>query len=73
MRALRFKKYGPPSALSLQEMTIPDPKSGEMLVEVYASGINPSDVKNVAGAFNASLPRVPGRDFAGVVVAGDFW
>jgi len=44
-----------------------------MLVEVYASSINPSDVKNVAGAFNASLPRVPGRDFAGVVVAGDFW
>jgi NADPH:quinone reductase-like Zn-dependent oxidoreductase len=30
-------------------------------------------LKNVAGAFKASLPRVPGRDYAGVVVAGDDW
>ena len=44
-----------------------------MLVELHASAINPSDVKNVAGVFTASLPRVPGRDYAGVVVAGDGW
>jgi NADPH:quinone reductase len=42
-------------------------------VELHAAAINPSDVKNVAGAFKASLPRVPGRDYAGVVVAGDGW
>ena len=28
-------------------------------------------MKNVAGLFNASLPTTPGRDYAGVVVAGD--
>jgi NADPH:quinone reductase-like Zn-dependent oxidoreductase len=40
-----------------------------------ASAINPNDVGNVAGAFQAELPRVPGRDFAGVVVegGGDEW
>src|SRR5205807_4394844 len=33
--------------------------------------INPSDVKNVAGYFPATtLPRTPGRDFAGIVVTG---
>lgn len=53
------------------ESMIPDLNPGEVLVEVRASGINPSDVKNVAGVFNASLPRVPGRDYAGAVVAGD--
>lgn len=73
MKALRFEKYGPPSVLSIQELPVPDLKMGEALVELYASAINPSDVKNVAGVFKAALPRIPGRDFAGVVVAGDGW
>jgi NADPH:quinone reductase len=73
MKALRFEKYGPPSALSIQELQVPDLKPGEALVELHASAINPSDVKNVAGVFKASLPRIPGRDYAGVVVAGDGW
>jgi NADPH2:quinone reductase len=73
MKALRFEKYGPPSVLSIQQLQVPDLKPGEALVELHASAINPSDVKNVAGVFKASLPRIPGRDFAGVVVAGDGW
>jgi NADPH2:quinone reductase len=73
MKALRFEKYGPPSVLSIQQVPVPDLKPGEALVELHASAINPSDVKNVAGVFKASLPRIPGRDFAGVVVAGDGW
>jgi NADPH:quinone reductase len=33
--------------------------------------VNPSDVKNVAGQMEGTLlPRVPGRDFSGVVEAG---
>jgi NADPH:quinone reductase-like Zn-dependent oxidoreductase len=36
-----------------------------------AASINPSDVKNVAGAMSqTTLPRIPGRDYAGVVEAG---
>jgi NADPH:quinone reductase len=73
MKALRFESYGPPSVLSLQELTVPDLESGQALVEVRASAVNPSDVKNVAGVFKASLPRVPGRDYAGVVAAGEGW
>ena len=73
MKALRFEKYGPPSVLSLQELRVPDLKQGEALIELHAAAINPSDVKNVAGVFKASLPRVPGRDYAGVVIAGDGW
>lgn len=73
MKALRFEIYGPPSVLSFQELSIPDLKPGQALVEVHASAVNPSDVKNVAGVFNASLPRVPGRDYAGVVAAGEGW
>jgi NADPH:quinone reductase len=73
MKALRFEKYGPPSVLSIEELPLPNFRSGEALIELHASAINPSDVKNVAGAFNASLPRVPGRDYAGIVVAGAGW
>jgi NADPH:quinone reductase len=47
MRALRFKEYGPPSVLSIQELRVPDLKPGEAVVELHASAINPSDVKNV--------------------------
>jgi NADPH:quinone reductase len=41
MKALRFAKYGPPSALSIQNLPVPDLKIGEVLVELYASAINP--------------------------------
>jgi NADPH2:quinone reductase len=73
MKALRFDKYGTPTALSLQELDVPGYKQGEALVKLHAAAINPSDVKNVAGVFKASLPRIPGRDYAGVVVAGEGW
>jgi NADPH:quinone reductase len=70
MRSLRFEKFGAPSVLSLRTLDLPVPGEGEVVIEVYASGINPSDVKNVAGRFHAILPRTPGRDFAGVVAQG---
>ncbi|NWC66245.1 zinc-binding alcohol dehydrogenase family protein, partial [Pseudomonas sp. P7758] len=49
----------------------PAPAAGEVLVQIKAAGLNPSDVKNVLGRFPyTTLPRIPGRDFAGVVVQG---
>lgn len=73
MKALQFATYGPPAVLSLNVTSVPDRAPGDVLVEVYASSVNPSDVKNVGGAFNAALPRVPGRDYAGVVVSDGPW
>jgi NADPH:quinone reductase-like Zn-dependent oxidoreductase len=70
MKAWQFERYGAPDVMQLTERPVPQPGPGEVLVKVLASGINPSDVKNVAGHFKSALPRVPGRDFAGVVVAG---
>jgi NADPH:quinone reductase len=71
MKVLRFHRYGPPSVLSIEELETPQPRAGESLVKIHAAAINPSDVKNVAGAFKTALPRTPGRDYAGTVVAGD--
>jgi NADPH:quinone reductase len=71
MKSLRFDRFGPPSVLRIEEIPIPLPGDGEALVHVKAAGINPSDYKNVAGHFkDTTLPRTPGRDFAGIVVKG---
>ena len=71
MQALSFDKKGDLSALALIQRPIPIPGEGEVLVEVKAAGLNPSDVKNVLGFFPyTTLPRIPGRDFAGVVRQG---
>jgi NADPH:quinone reductase len=71
MKALRFAEFGPPSVLQIEEVAIPDPGEGDALVQVKAAAINPSDIGNVAGHFkNTTLPRTPGRDFAGTVAGG---
>ena len=71
MHALRFDRFGDPHVLHLAEVPDPVAGDGEAVIAVRASSVNPSDVKNVAGRFaETSLPRTPGRDFAGIVVDG---
>jgi NADPH:quinone reductase-like Zn-dependent oxidoreductase len=72
MKALRFDKTGDLAALALVDGAAPLPGAGDVLVEVMAAGLNPSDVKNVLGFFPAYTkpPRIPGRDFAGLVRQG---
>lgn len=72
MKALRFNSFGDVSVLHIEELPTPVPRPDEVLVQVHAASINPSDVKNVQGKMKqTTLPRTPGRDFAGVVVAGN--
>lgn len=71
MKALRFPQIGTLDALALADVPRPEPVAGEVLVRVEAAGLNASDIKNVLGRFPyTTLPRTPGRDFAGVVVEG---
>jgi NADPH2:quinone reductase len=71
VKALRFSEFGSPSVLRIAEVPIPEPGEGESLIQVKAAAINPSDIGNVAGRFrNTTLPRTPGRDFAGIVIKG---
>jgi NADPH2:quinone reductase len=45
--------------------------TGEVLIEVKAAAVNPSDVKAATGLMPyAVFPRTPGRDYAGVVIDG---
>src|SRR3954464_10972999 len=43
----------------------------DLLIEVKAAAVNPSDVKAATGLMPyAVFPRTPGRDYAGVVIDG---
>lgn len=47
------------------------PSEGDVTLEIRAAGINPSDAKAMLGLMpSAVFPRTPGRDYAGVVIAG---
>ena len=71
MRAVRFSRHGTPDVLTVEAIADPSPGAEEALIRVEAASINPSDWKNVQGAMpRTTLPRTPGRDFAGVVTAG---
>jgi NADPH:quinone reductase-like Zn-dependent oxidoreductase len=71
MKALQFTRYGNPEVLEYVDVATPRIDGNTALVRIYAASVNPSDVKNVAGHFsNTVLPRIPGRDFSGVVERG---
>jgi NADPH2:quinone reductase len=73
-RAVRVQqKAADLDALKLNFAEQPEPvaKPGFAVVRVGAAAVNPSDVKASLGLMpQAVWPRTPGRDFAGVVVAG---
>jgi NADPH:quinone reductase-like Zn-dependent oxidoreductase len=57
--------------LALEDRPVAGAAPGQVVIEVAAAGVNPSDVKAVLGAMpHAVWPRTPGRDYAGVVVEG---
>jgi NADPH:quinone reductase len=70
MRALQFAEFGL-SNLRLAELPDPKPGSATAIVKVGAASLIASDLKNVEGKMeHTTLPRVPGRDYAGTVVQG---
>jgi len=73
MRAAWFESFGSAEdVLQVGERDAPTPGSGEVLVRVHASGVNPSDVKKRAGSFPNLLDGgfvIPNSDGAGVIEA----
>jgi NADPH2:quinone reductase len=73
MRAIRLTRPDPASSPVVSLVTVPTPTllPGQLLIKLHASAIQPSDFLNAAGGFNTTIfPRIPGRDFSGVVVDG---
>jgi NADPH:quinone reductase len=71
MKALRFSAFGPVSGLEYVDLHDPVADATTAIVRVLAGSINPSDVKNIEGQMeDVTVPRVPGRDYSGVVLHG---
>lgn len=74
MKSLHVKNHAAKiEEIHLEWLELPKPtvSGDECLIEVVASGINPSDALATMGYFkHAQLPRIPGRDFAGIVIEG---
>lgn len=70
MQALFFESIGSLQNLKLVERAMPIPGPNELLIQVKAAAINPSDIKSIQGKMQeTTAPRIPGRDFAGIVVS----
>jgi NADPH2:quinone reductase len=70
MRAVVLDAPGPPEALQLRELPIPEPRPGWVLIRVKAFGLNRSELHTRLGlADGVTFPRVLGIEAAGVVVS----
>jgi NADPH:quinone reductase-like Zn-dependent oxidoreductase len=72
MKAIQYQAYGGYQENRLVEVDRPQPKDGEVLVEMRAVGINPLDNTFRSGHIYLSkpenLPRIGGQTGAGIVV-----
>jgi putative PIG3 family NAD(P)H quinone oxidoreductase len=72
MRAIEITSPGGPDVLKPCERTRPEPKAGELLIAVQASGINRPDVLQRKGLYPMppGVSDLPGLEIAGTVAAG---
>lgn len=69
MKAIRVHAFGGPDVLRCEEVPVPEPGSGQVLVAVRAIGVNPVDTYIRSGTYanQPTLPYTPGTDAAGTV------
>ena len=73
MRAVRVVQHAAPmEALELQDIPVPEPGPGEVLVEVAAASLNFGDIARCRGTVASVMGQVPftiGMDVCGTVTA----
>ena len=69
MKAIVVNEFGGPEVLKLEEIDTPKPDAGQLLVRIYAAGVNPADTLMRSGNYviKPKLPFTPGSDGAGVI------
>jgi len=69
MMAARIHRFGPPDAIALEQMEVPEPGDDEVLVRVHAAGVGPWDSWIRAGksVLPQPLPLTLGSDVCGLV------
>src|ERR1700685_4668948 len=73
MKAAYLEEFGGPEVLQYGDLPDPVAGPGEVVVDVHAATVNAADWKFRAGEYarhgNVKFPKIPGRDFSGVVSA----
>ncbi len=72
MEAVVISSFGNPEVLQIEHRPIPAPQGNEVLVKVYAAGINRPDVIQRKGLYPAppDAPQdIPGMEIAGIIEA----
>jgi NADPH:quinone reductase-like Zn-dependent oxidoreductase len=70
MKTVRIHSCGGPDVLQFEDVPVPKAGTNEILVCVYAAGVNPVDWKIRQGLLGQGpLPQIMGSDFSGVVEA----
>ncbi|RIH85179.1 quinone oxidoreductase family protein [Calidithermus roseus] len=69
MKAIRVHTPGGPEAMRLEEIPVPTPGEGQVLVKVEAAGVNFIDVYKRSGIYALPTPFTVGEEAAGVVEA----
>jgi NADPH:quinone reductase len=71
MTAIEIREPGPPQALRAVERPVPQPRDGEVLIQVAAAGVNRPDVLQRKGQYAPppGVTDIPGLEVAGTVVA----
>ena len=67
MKAIRVQSPGGPDVLKYEEVSDPKPGPGQVLVKLYAIGVNFIDVYHRTGLYKLPLPFTPGMEGSGVV------
>ncbi|MEY2537082.1 MAG: hypothetical protein QOG67_822 [Verrucomicrobiota bacterium] len=71
MKAIVIHEFGGSEVLKLENVPRPEPKDDEMLIKVFAAGVNSFDgilrSGKYAKVFKMQLPWIPGYDIAGTV------
>ncbi|MEJ0094389.1 MAG: quinone oxidoreductase [Methylocella sp.] len=69
-KAVRIHEYGGPDVMRIEDIELPRPGRGEVLVRNHAIGVNFIDTYFRSGAYRApALPFTPGNEAAGEVIA----
>src|SRR3954465_12018739 len=70
MRAVVLDAPGPPDALQIRELPVPEPRPGWVLIQVKAFGVNRSELHTRLGlAHGVTFPRVLGIEATGIVAS----
>ena len=71
MKAVVVGEFGNPESIHLKEIPVPTPAAGEVLIQMEAAPINPSDVLFVDGFQPKPKTKeiVPGFEGSGIVVS----